>query len=89
MGGSLQYADGALAMGLAAQKVQTAFSSGEETAWQLGASYDFGPVKVFGQVGRIEEDDTRTGSAVAAGWPPPAEVLTQSEAQDVPGWVEQ
>lgn len=29
------------------------------------------------------------GSAVAAGWPPPAEVLTQSEAQDVPGWVEQ
>lgn len=67
VGGSLQYADGALAVGLAAQKVQTAFSAGEETAWQLGASYDFGPVKVFGQVGRIEEDDTRTGSAVAAG----------------------
>lgn len=67
VGGSLQYAAGPLSVGVAAQKVQTAFSSGEETAWQLGAAYDFGAVKVFGQVGRIKEDDTRVGAVAAAG----------------------
>lgn len=67
VGGSVQYAAGALAVGLAAQKVQTAFTVGEETAWQLGASYDFGAVKAFGQVGRIKEDDTRIGALAAAG----------------------
>ncbi|MBQ1763291.1 MAG: porin [Aquincola sp.] len=68
VGGNLQYADGPLAVGLAAQRVQTAFSRGDETAWQLGASYDFGPVKAFGQVGRIKEGETFVGAARAAGY---------------------
>ena len=68
VGGSLQYADGPLAVGLAAQRVQTAFARGDETAWQLGASYDFGVVKAFGQVGRIQEGETFVGAARAPGY---------------------
>ncbi|MEF7614890.1 porin [Aquincola sp. MAHUQ-54] len=68
VGGSLQYASGPLAIGFAAQKVEAAFADGDETAWQLGASYDFGAAKLFGQVGRIKEGDTRVASgAIAAG----------------------
>lgn len=67
VGGSISYADGPLAIGLAAQKVETAFSRGEEKAWQLGASYDFKVVKVYGQIGRIKEGDTFSGAAIAAG----------------------
>lgn len=67
VGGSINYASGPLAVGFAAQKVEAAFSRGDETAWQLGASYDFRVAKVYGQVGRIKEGDTFSGNTIAAG----------------------
>lgn len=57
------YRSGPLALGLAVQRVQTAFVSDDETTWQLGGSYDFGAAKVFGQYGRSDEGNTGTTAA--------------------------
>lgn len=68
VGANLLYFGGPLAMTVAWQTVQTQGVLGrgisafpgfnKQNAWQLGASYDFGPVKLFAQYGVVDTDAT-------------------------------
>ena len=60
---AVRYNGGALSAGLVVQRVQASFASGSETTWQLGASYNAGFAKFFGQYGRVRETDTATTNA--------------------------
>lgn len=60
---AVRYNSGAFSGGLVVQRVQASFASGEETTWQLGASYNAGFAKFFGQYGRVRETDTQTTNA--------------------------
>jgi predicted porin len=62
-GAGVNYSAGGFGIGLAGQRVKVPFAAGEETAWQLGSSYDFGPAKVFGQYGRVRETATTLATA--------------------------
>lgn len=56
VGGHLLYVGGALAATAAYQKVEKGRSVADTTTWQLGASYDFGAAKLFGQYGKVAND---------------------------------
>jgi predicted porin len=66
VGGNVLYFGGPLAVTAAWQKVKsdydlrfgTTLAPGfvDQTAYQFGASYDFGPVKAFGQLGKVDTD---------------------------------
>jgi predicted porin len=60
---AVRYNGGALSAGLVVQRVQASFASGAESTWQLGASYNAGFAKFFGQYGRVRETDTATINA--------------------------
>lgn len=60
---ALQYIGNAFSVGLVAQKVEVPFSSGDQTTWQLGSYYDFGPAKVYGQYNRVRTSDTAATGA--------------------------
>lgn len=59
----LRYAQGPLSMGLAAQRVETAFTQGDEKTWQLGGSYDFGVLRLMGHYGEVKEGATNKSTA--------------------------
>jgi len=58
--GALQYSAGAFSIGVVGQQVKVPFKSGEENTWQLGSSYDFGLLKLFGQYTDVRETQTQT-----------------------------
>ncbi|MBP6903440.1 MAG: porin [Burkholderiaceae bacterium] len=60
-GFTLGFGEGAFSTGLAYQKVKKGGTVQDTTALQLGLSYDFGPVKLFGQIGQVENDSTKLG----------------------------
>ncbi|WP_198969253.1 porin [Xylophilus sp. ASV27] len=60
---ALQYTGKAVSIGLVGQKVEVPFTSGDQTAWQWGGSYDFGPAKVYGQYHRVRTSGTATAAA--------------------------
>jgi len=60
---ALRYADGAFSAGFVAQRVEVPFTRGDETTWQLGATYDFGVLKLMGQHGRVKEEGTNKATA--------------------------
>lgn len=62
-GGNVLYFNGPVGLTLAWQQVKVPFASGKETAWQLGGSYNFGPVKAFAQYSQVKETTTGTASA--------------------------
>lgn len=62
-GAGINYAAGPFGIGAAWQNVKVPFATGEESAWQLGTSYDFGLVKLFGGYGRIRETATSVATA--------------------------
>lgn len=57
-GASVMYFGGPLALTAVAQQVGSPFASGKQTAYQLGATYDFGVAKVYALLGRVEEGAT-------------------------------
>lgn len=63
LGANVMYFAGPLGLTLAYQQVKVPFASGKETAWQLGGSYNFGPVKAFAQYTHVKETSTGTASA--------------------------
>jgi predicted porin len=56
-GGNLLYFGGPLAATVAYQHVKAGTAEGT-TTWQLGASYDFGLAKLYGQYGKLKNDST-------------------------------
>lgn len=68
LGASIAYGSGPLGLSLAIQQVKATFASGDETTWQLGASYNLGLAKAFFQYGQVDEGATST----IAGTPPAA-----------------
>ena len=56
VGGNLLYFGGAFAATAAYQKVEKGRTVADTTTWQLGASYDFGAAKLFGQYGQVAND---------------------------------
>lgn len=55
---SALYGGGALGLSAAWQKAEKGATIADTTTWQLGASYDFKRVKVFAQVGQVDNDTT-------------------------------
>lgn len=53
---SASYGAGPLAGGFTWQTVKKGAKVDDTTAWQLAASYDFGPVKAFGQYTKVDND---------------------------------
>jgi predicted porin len=64
VGGNVLYFSGAFAGTLAYQKVKAGSANGTTTS-QVGASYDLGAVKLFGQYGKVTNDTTNNGSKLA------------------------
>lgn len=60
---ALRYVDKAFAIGIVTQTVKVPFKSGEERSTDIGASYDFGVAKLFGQYGRVKESATQLATA--------------------------
>ena len=74
VGGNLLYSGGAFAASAAYQQVEKGRSVADTTTWQLGAAYDFGVAKLFGQYGRVANDTsgvdhtlTELGTSVPVG----------------------
>ena len=57
-GASVLYFGGALAGGLAWQKVEKGATVQDTTSWQLAGSYDFKTAKLFAQYGSVKNDST-------------------------------
>lgn len=69
-GGNIGYGSGAFGAALNYQKVQKGATVDDTETWQLGASYDFGVAKAFGQYAKVDNttlnrDFTITGLGVA------------------------
>jgi len=62
LAGSMQYAQGPLAAGLAFWHMEKGATVGDTTAWQLAGSYDLKVVKLMGQYGEIEQDNVASGN---------------------------
>ena len=60
---AVRYAKGDFSIGLVQQTVKVPFTRGDEKAWQLGSSYDFGVVQVSGLYGQVKEGDTGKSTA--------------------------
>ncbi|MEH3084960.1 MAG: porin [Xylophilus ampelinus] len=60
---ALQYIGEAFSAGLVGQKVEVPFAGGDQSTWQLGSSYDFGPAKAYGQYTRVRTSGTGTAAA--------------------------
>lgn len=58
VGGNLVYFSGPLGATAAYQKVEKGATVADTTTGQLGVSYDFKVVKVFGQLGKVDNDTT-------------------------------
>lgn len=58
VGGNVLYFSGKFAATLAAQNVKKGATVADTTAWQLGASYDLGWAKLFGQGGQVDNKTT-------------------------------
>jgi len=58
LGGNVMYFKGPLALVLAASDVRVPYATGKETTLLAGATYDFGPVKLYGHLGRVKEGAT-------------------------------
>lgn len=56
VGASLSYFGGPLGAGFAYQKVEKGSTVADTTSWQLAGSYDLGAAKLFGQVGKVDND---------------------------------
>lgn len=52
-----KYVAGPFGIGFGWQQLKAGIADGKQTHWLLGTSYDFGFLKAFGQVGRIDESD--------------------------------
>lgn len=63
-GGNVLYFGGPFAATAAYQKVKAGSSAGT-TTWQLGASYDLGMAKLYGQYGKVKNDTTGTDYKLA------------------------
>jgi predicted porin len=57
-GASALYFGGPLALGLAWQRAHKGAGVADTDSWQLGASYDFKVVKLFGQYGSVDNDSS-------------------------------
>lgn len=63
-GANVNYTAGPLVLTAAAQSVEVPYVvKGKETAGLLGAAYNFGLLRAFGQYARVKEDDTGTATA--------------------------
>lgn len=56
VGGHLLYFSGGFAATVAGQKVEKGATTDDTTTSQLGLSYDFGALKLFGQYGKVKND---------------------------------
>ena len=65
LGGHVLYFGGAFAGTLAYQKVEKGAATNDTTTWQLGASYDLGAAKLFGQYGKVTNDTTSVSYKLA------------------------
>ncbi|TAK83597.1 MAG: porin [Aquabacterium sp.] len=52
-----KYLAGPFGIGFGWQQLKAGIADGKQTTWLLGTSYDFGVLKAFGQVGRIDDSD--------------------------------
>ncbi|MDT7834825.1 porin [Aquabacterium sp. OR-4] len=59
------YGAGDLALGATWQKVDKGASVADTTTWQLAGSYAFGPVRLFGQYGEVDNRSTRVDYTIA------------------------
>jgi len=57
-GASAMYMSGPVGVSLAYQKVHKGATVDDTDTWQLGGSYDFTVVKLFGQYGQVKNDNT-------------------------------
>jgi len=64
-GVSALYFGGGLGVGLAYQQVAKGATIDNTKTWQLGASYDFGAVKLFGQYGTVDNEATDNSYDIA------------------------
>lgn len=58
---SALYFGGPIGAGLAWQKVKKGAAVDDTTTWQLAGSYDFGALKAFAQIGKVDNDTSGNG----------------------------
>jgi len=56
-------AGGPLVLAVAAQRIEAPYTRGKETAGLVAGSYNFGPVRAFGQFARVNEGNTNAATA--------------------------
>lgn len=76
-GASIGYSSGPLGLSLAAQQVKAVLATGDETTWQVGASYKIGEAKAFAQYGQVDEGATSTVTGT-----PPAPVASRTASTE-------
>ena len=62
LGGNIDYNNKTFGVALAGQKVKAAFNTGNQSAWDAAASYDFKFVKVSAQYGKTHETATNVAT---------------------------
>ena len=62
---SAMYFTGSLGLGAAWQQVKKGAAVDDTTTWQVSGSYDFKPVKVYAQYGKVDNDTTKNSYTIS------------------------